>query len=34
MTAGFGPHLTPDEFDAWLADGLDSDRARHLELCL
>ena len=34
MTAGFGPHLTPDEFDAWLAAGLDSDRARHLELCL
>lgn len=34
MTAGFGPHLTPDEFDAWLAAGLDSDRARHLEICL
>ena len=34
MTAGFGPHLTPDEFDAWLAAGLDSERARHLELCL
>src|SRR6476619_2980211 len=34
MTTGFGPHLTPDEFDAWLAAGLDPDRARHLELCL
>jgi len=34
MTAGFGPHLTPEEFDAWLAAGLDSDRARHLEICL
>ena len=34
MTAGFGPHLTPDEFDAWLAAGLDPVRARHLELCL
>jgi hypothetical protein len=34
MTTGFGPHLTPEEFDAWLASGLDSDRARHLELCL
>jgi hypothetical protein len=34
MTAGFGPHLTPDEFDAWLAAGLDPDRAHHLELCL
>ena len=34
MTTGFGPHLTPDEFDAWLAAGLDSGRARHLELCL
>ena len=33
MTAGFGPHLTPDEFDAWLAAGLDPDRARHLDLC-
>jgi type IV secretory pathway TrbD component len=34
MTAGFGPHLTPDEFDLWLTAELDSDRARHLELCL
>jgi hypothetical protein len=34
MTTGFGPHLTPDEFDAWLAAGLDPDRAGHLELCL
>src|SRR3954465_4136893 len=34
MTTGFGPHLTPDEFDAWLAAGLDSGRARHLEFCL
>src|SRR5262245_47673936 len=34
MTTGFGPHLTPDEFDAWLAAGLDPERARHLELCL
>jgi hypothetical protein len=34
MTTGFGPHLTPEEFDAWLASGLHSDRARHLELCL
>jgi hypothetical protein len=34
MTAGFGPHLTPDEFDAWLAAGLDPDRVHHLELCL
>src|SRR5919112_4709081 len=34
MTAGFGPHLTPDEFDAWLAAGLDQDRARHLDFCL
>ena len=34
MTAGFGPHLTPDEFDAWLSAGLDPDRAHHLELCL
>jgi hypothetical protein len=34
MTAGFGPHLTPDDFDAWLVAGLDPDRARHLELCL
>ena len=34
MTAGFGPHLTPDEFDAWLAAGLESDRVQHLELCL
>jgi hypothetical protein len=34
MTAGFGPHLTPDEFDAALAAGLDPDRAQHLELCL
>ncbi len=34
MTTGFGPHLSPDEFDAWLASGLDSGRARHLELCL
>jgi hypothetical protein len=34
MTAGFGPHLTPDELDAWLAAGLGSDRARHVEICL
>ena len=34
MTAGFGPHLTPDEFDAWLAAGLEPDRVQHLELCL
>jgi hypothetical protein len=34
MTAAFGPHLTPDEFDAWLAAGLDPDRVQHLELCL
>src|SRR3954453_9879747 len=34
MTAGFGPHLTPDEFDLWLMAELDSDRARHIELCL
>lgn len=33
MTAGFGPHLTSDELDAWLAARLDPDRARHLELC-
>jgi hypothetical protein len=34
MTAGFGPHLTPDEFDAWLAAGLEPHRVQHLELCL
>jgi hypothetical protein len=34
MTTGFGPHLTPDEFDAWLAASLEPDRVQHLELCL